>query len=130
MVESSLSCPIEAFPCTYLGLPISHKKLHKDVLLSWIEKIADRLPGWKASLLNLDGRTALVCFVLSAIPVYLLIVFNVPKWFIKALYKITKGFLWKGRREENGGSCLVAWEKMQRSLDLGGLGIRNLQVMS
>jgi hypothetical protein len=39
----------------------------------WVEKIADRLPFWKASLLNLAGRTAVVRFVLFAILVYLLI---------------------------------------------------------
>ncbi|GJN13052.1 hypothetical protein PR202_ga31385 [Eleusine coracana subsp. coracana] len=130
MVESSLGCPTEAFPCTYLGLPISHKKLCKGDLLAWIEKIADKLPGWKPFLLNLAGRAALVRFVLSAIPVYILIAINIPKWFIKAIDKIRRGFFWKGRKEAIGGSCLVAWEKVQRPLDLGGLGIQNLQVMS
>jgi hypothetical protein len=40
--------------------------------MTWVDKIADRLPNWKAHLLNLAGRTALVRYVLSAIPVYLL----------------------------------------------------------
>jgi hypothetical protein len=30
----------------------------------------------------------------------------------------------------NGGACLVAWHKVQRPLDLGGLGILNLEFMS
>jgi hypothetical protein len=46
--------------------------------LLWVEKIADQLPSWKASLLNLAGRMTLVQFVLLAIPLYLLIVVNVP----------------------------------------------------
>jgi len=29
----------------------------------------------------------------------------------------------------NGGCCLVAWEKVTRPFDLGGLGIHNLEVM-
>ncbi|GJN16540.1 hypothetical protein PR202_gb03541 [Eleusine coracana subsp. coracana] len=41
-----------------------------------------------------------------------------------------RGFLWKGRDQVNGGSCLVAWEKLQRPLDLGGLGVLNLELMS
>jgi hypothetical protein len=40
--------------------------------MQWVEKIAVCRPRWNASLLNLAGRTALVHFVLSAIPVYLL----------------------------------------------------------
>lgn len=59
---SLLQCPSTTFPCTYLGLPISNKKLSKGTLMVWVEKIADRLPSWKASLLNLAGRTALVHF--------------------------------------------------------------------
>jgi hypothetical protein len=54
----------------------------------WIDKIADRLPNWKARLLNLAGRTTLVKFVLSAIPTYLLIAINIPQWVIKSIDKI------------------------------------------
>jgi hypothetical protein len=91
-----------------LGLPISNRKLRRSNLLNWVEKIADRLPSWKANLLNLAGRTTLVNSVLSGIPVYLLIALNVPSWVLKAIDKIRKAFLWKGRKEVNGGSCLVA----------------------
>ena len=80
--------------------------------------------------MNTAGRANLVRFVLSAIPIYLLITINVPKSFIKAVDKIRRGFLWKGREQANGGCCLVAWEKVMRPLDLGGLGITNLQVMA
>jgi hypothetical protein len=67
-----LRCTSSSFPCTYLGLPISDKKLRKSDLMVWVEKVADRLPNWKARLLSLAGRTAMVRFVLSAIPIYLL----------------------------------------------------------
>uniref|UniRef100_A0A0A8ZUL3 Reverse transcriptase domain-containing protein n=1 Tax=Arundo donax TaxID=35708 RepID=A0A0A8ZUL3_ARUDO len=130
VVGENLQCPVTEFPTTYLGLPISNKKLRKSDLVSWLEKIADRLPGWKASFMNLTGRATMVRTVLSAIPVYLLIAMNVPKWVIKAIDKICRAFLWKGGKEVNGGSCLVAWDKVTRPLDLGGLGIHNLQVMS
>jgi hypothetical protein len=43
------------------------------------------------------GRVTLVRFILTTIPIYLLIAINVPKWFIKAIDKIRRGFLWKGR---------------------------------
>jgi hypothetical protein len=79
-----------------LGLPISDRKLKRNDLKLWIDKIADRLPNWKARLLNLAGRTTLVRFVLSVIPIYLLIVIKIPKWVIKSIDKIRREFLWKG----------------------------------
>jgi hypothetical protein len=123
---NTLQYVVSTFPCTYLGLPISNKKLRRSDLIDWVDKIAARLPNCKASLLNLAGRTTLVRFVLSAIPVYLLIAMIVHKWVIKAIDKIRRPFLWKGRKEINGGCCLVAWEKVTRPLHLDGLGLPNL----
>lgn len=37
-VDATLPYTVVAFPCTYLGLPISDKKLRKSDLLPWIEK--------------------------------------------------------------------------------------------
>lgn len=129
VASSTLVCTMASFPCTYLGLPISDKKLKKADLLPWIEKIGDKLPSWKESLMNMAGRAVWVKFVLSALPIYVLIAINVPKWFIKAINKIRRGFFWKGRQDVNGGCCLVAWDKVQRPLELGGLGVRNLEFM-
>jgi len=92
--------------------------------------MADKLPGWKAVLMNRAGRITMVRFVLLAIPIYLLIVINVPKWLINAIDKIRRGFLWKGKEQANGACCLVAWEKVSRPQDFGGLGIINLEVMA
>ena len=129
-VSNTLPCSISEFPCTYLGLPLSNKRLIKIDLMPWIEKIADNLPCWKATLMNRAGRITMVRFVLSAIPIYLLIAINVPKWFTRAIGKFRREFLWKGREQANGGCCLVSWEKVMRPLDLGGLGIPNLEVMA
>jgi len=76
------------------------------------------------------GRVTWVHYVLSAVPIYVLIAINAPKWFIRAIDKIRRAFTWKGRQQVNGGSCLVAWGKVQRPLDLGGLGILDLEIMS
>jgi hypothetical protein len=96
----------------------------------WVERIADRLPNWKARLLSLAGKRAMAKHVLSAIEVYILIAKNVPKWVIKSIDKIRRGFLWKGRKNVNGGRCLVSWEIITRPLKLGGLGVSNLQFKS
>jgi hypothetical protein len=54
------------------------------------------------------GRATLVQAVLSAMSVHLLIAINVPKWFIKAVDKIRRGFLWQGKKKANAGCYMVA----------------------
>lgn len=107
MVGHTLPCTAAEFACTYLGLPMSDKKFWKAELLVWVDKISNRLPGWQASLMNMAGRTTWVCFVLSAIPIYVLVAIKVPKWFIKAINKMRHAFVWKGRDKVNGSSFLV-----------------------
>jgi hypothetical protein len=51
-VQNVLPCSVESFPCKYLGLPLSVKKLSKNDFLRLIDKIVDYLPGWKAALLH------------------------------------------------------------------------------
>jgi hypothetical protein len=72
-IASALSCSVAEFPYTYLGLPISDKKLRKGDLMPWVERIGDNLPSWKANLMNIAGRATYVRFVLSALPIHVLI---------------------------------------------------------
>jgi len=106
-----------------------NKQFSKAELLSWIERVGDKLPAWKASLMNMAGRVTWVRFVLSTILNYLLIAIKVPKWFIRSIHKFRRAFTWQGQKQVNGGSCLVAWDKMQQPLDYGGLGILNMEFM-
>ncbi|GJN07688.1 hypothetical protein PR202_ga25537 [Eleusine coracana subsp. coracana] len=60
---------------------------------------------------------------------YVLIVIKVPKCFIKAVDKVRRSFIWKVRKEVNGGSCLMAWERVHQALEYDGLGVLNLEYM-
>jgi hypothetical protein len=39
----------------------------------------------------------------------------------------TRGFLWEGRHEANGGNCHVNWRRVCRPISLGSLGIPILE---
>jgi hypothetical protein len=115
-------CPIQDFPCKYLGLPLHFKQLRRVEVQPLIDKLANRLPMWKGRFLNRAGRLKLLNSVLSAMPTYFFTVFAPKKWLIKKLDKIRRGFLWKGSEVASGGHCLVRWANVQ-----GGLGVLDFE---
>jgi hypothetical protein len=117
-----LPCQVSDFPCRYLGLPLSLKKLTRDQLQPYIDKIADQLPGWKADLLTKPGRKILVQFVMTGMTIYLAMAVDIQAWGLKAVDKIH----W-GRKYVKGGHCQVAWGKLCRPIEMGGLGIPSLK---
>jgi len=56
-------------------------QMSKADLLPLIDKVADNLPGWKASLMNRAGKLVMVQAVLTAIPIYLMIALDLT-WII------------------------------------------------
>jgi hypothetical protein len=121
---------MENFPINYLGQPLFIYKLKRVQLQPLIDRLADLLPGWRADLMTRIGRVVHVQFVITATVIYQAMALDLPPWFIKAVDKIRRGYLWKGRMDAKGGHCLVAWPKVTRPKKLGGLGIANLQVLN
>lgn len=71
-------CPTHEFPCTYLGMPLSDKKLKRGELQPICDKVMARMKGWKLALMSLDGRIDLVKTVLSAMPIFQMIALHMP----------------------------------------------------
>ncbi|KAM0885331.1 hypothetical protein ACQ4PT_030415 [Festuca glaucescens] len=124
-----LSCHVRELPLPYLGLPLSLRKPTRAELQLVLDKLANKLAFWKARLMSRDGRVAYVSAVMAAFVVYQLMALDVEPWFIQAVDKLCRGFLWAGKNEVNGGNCMVAWDAVCAPKCLGGLGLANLRWM-
>jgi hypothetical protein len=104
VVDRELRCPVVDFPLRYLGLPLTLRKPTAAQLQYLVDSVANKLPGWRASLLDRGGRLELVRATLSAIPIFTMMPLDLPAKTITAIEKIIRGFLWKGRKDVKGAS--------------------------
>jgi hypothetical protein len=110
------------FPCKYLRVPLSVHKLHKEDLQPVVDSVADHLQTWKSRLMSLARSTTLTKVTLSAILVHVSIAVQVSPWILKMVDKFRHAFIWSGSDTVQGSQCLVLWQKVARSVELGGLG--------
>jgi hypothetical protein len=121
-----MECQLAPYPVKYLGIPLAVRRLPSAANQSLVDRIADRLPTWRAAMMPKAGRLALIKSVLAAIPLHQLMVLSMDKKSIKKIERIFRGFLWAGRAATHGGHCHVNWSRVCRPLRLGGLGIPDL----
>lgn len=126
--KNLFSAVIAEFPIKYLGVPLLVTKLSKTTIQRLTDKVADRGLTWKDKLLHHSSRLALLKSTLSAIPGHIMINIALPPWAIRAPTKIMKVFLWIGTDALANGKCIVAWSAVQRPLQLGRLGVLDLQL--
>ncbi|KAM0899597.1 hypothetical protein ACQ4PT_021197 [Festuca glaucescens] len=129
-IEPVLACQIRDLPQSYLGLPLSLRKPTKAELQPVLGKLANKLAFWKARLMSRDGHVAYVWAVMASSVVYQLLALDVDPWFLQAVDKLRRKFLWAGKNEAHGGNCMVAWDAVcAPKYPGGGLGLPNLRWM-
>jgi hypothetical protein len=69
---------ISTLPCTYLGMPLSLRRLRRVDIQPLIDKIAARLGHWQGKLMSRAGRLTLLRAVLSALPVFFMTAHPLP----------------------------------------------------
>lgn len=63
-VMEGFQCQVSEFRCTYLGLPLHFRQLHRVEIQPIIDKVANRLPAWRGRFLNKGGCLKLLNSVL------------------------------------------------------------------
>uniref|UniRef100_A0A2N9IHI9 Reverse transcriptase domain-containing protein n=1 Tax=Fagus sylvatica TaxID=28930 RepID=A0A2N9IHI9_FAGSY len=123
MVESELGFKISKEFGKYLGVPIITDARDKHAFDYLIEKVRDKLAGWKAKTLSMAGRCTLINSVSSAIPTHVMQCCLLPPKVCANLDKLNRNFLW-GDTSAKKKIHLMKWDLISRPKDEGGLGIK------
>jgi hypothetical protein len=109
----------------YLGLPAMVGLDRTDSFIYLLERIIERLKGWKERFLSMGGKDILLKAIIQAIPVFAMGIFKIPKKLCKDINDAMAGFWW-GDAEEQRRMHWFAWWKMCIPKNMGGMGFRDL----
>ncbi|KAJ3687818.1 hypothetical protein LUZ61_016982 [Rhynchospora tenuis] len=129
-IKQILGCAASPLPLNYLGLPLTAGRPPREVFHHLLEKMENKLAGWKNKLLSRAGRLTLVSSVLTSIPIFFMSVFRLPSWVIKAIDKLRRGFLWGKSLTQQRGISLISWNKVCLPKSMGGFGVHDLKLLN
>jgi hypothetical protein len=97
----ALHIDTEALSDKYLGLPALVGTDKSDCFEHFIERIIQRINGWKEKHLSIGGKEILLKAVAQAIPVYAMAIFQIPKGVCKAMMDAIAKFWWGDDENSN-----------------------------
>ncbi|KAJ0523823.1 putative reverse transcriptase zinc-binding domain-containing protein [Helianthus annuus] len=125
-MASILKCRRGFFPFKYLGLQVG---ANMNLVKHWkpvVDTFKKRLSVWKQNSLSYGGRITLIKSVMNSLPTYYFSLFKAPKQVIHELERLRREFLWGGSTEQHRINW-VAWCKVTKPKELGGIGIGSLK---
>jgi flagellar biosynthesis protein FliR len=91
---TNLNIMTEAISDKYLGLPAMVGLDKSENFLYLLERIIERLKGWKEKFLSMGGKEILLKAIIQSIPVFAMGVFKIPKGLCKEINDAMSGFWW------------------------------------
>jgi hypothetical protein len=104
-----------------LGLPALVGADRSDCFRHFIERIIQRINGWKEKILSIGGKEILLKAIAQAIPVSAMPVLLIPKGVCKSMMDAISQFWW-GDDENNNKMDWFAWWKLCYPKNEGGMG--------
>lgn len=103
----------------YLGMKIGINPHITDNWSSLVQRIRNRIAKWDGKSISLGGRAMLVQSVLSAIPIYALSFYLLPKTALNDIKRVQRSFL-RGRDDHNFKISWVSWSDICKEKGEGG----------
>nr|GEX09326.1 hypothetical protein [Tanacetum cinerariifolium] len=91
-MASLLGCGASSFSLKYLGVPVGCNMARCSNWKAIIKKFSSKLSLWKAHLLSVGGRLALIMSVLGNLPIYYMSLYRIPIRVQQNLESIRKNF--------------------------------------
>lgn len=85
----------------YFGVPLIHGLVNRRTFNSLVEKMENKLSGWKAKCLSMARQITLVRSNLSSIPIYTRMTNRLPRKTCKEVERIQRNFVWRHDVNEN-----------------------------
>ena len=104
-------------------------KLRREDIHPVVDKLINRVAGWRGKLLSNAGKLTLLKSYLASIPIYLLSVIKFPKWAIETINSQMGNFLWNDS-EGNHKYHLANWLSVAQKKEFGGWGILDLHTLN
>ena len=119
--------PIDAF---YLGSPMSSSKSKTKDFRFLIDKIENRLKGWRYKNISWVGRKTLIKFVAQALPTYAFSTVDILMAVCSKMDSIIRRFWWNPKKDKGNYLGWKAWDMLCLPNHLGGLGFRQSKVFN
>lgn len=98
-VCQALDIMIESLNDKYLGLPAPVRADQTDCFRHLVDRVRQRVNGWREKTLSMGGREVLIKSITQAVPVYAMMVFKIPQNICKGISD-TIGQCWSGDDED------------------------------
>jgi hypothetical protein len=109
----------------YLGMPTTMRRTKMQDFNFMMDRVWNKLKGWKEMNLSFAGRSVLISAVIQAIPTYMMNCFLIPKGIY---YQIKSAIckLWWGSKDSNHKIHWKAKAELFKPKFNGGLGFRDI----